>query len=106
MADAADEATAEQKQRNAISWYHAQSEQPPPNHSGEVTGTKRFLSLCLGAKGANNRTIEQKACSGAVWVRKNTRTSYSVWFPTQAAYARANAIRLLLETPSHQTALK
>ena len=106
IADNADEAAAGQKQSDAGSWYHAASEQPPTSYVGSVSGTKRFLSLCLGAKKENNRTIEQKARNGVIWVRKNSRTSYSVWFPTQAAYSRANVIRLSRENSSRQTALK
>jgi hypothetical protein len=107
MAENADEATAQQKTGDATSWYHAPSDQPPPGYvGGDVCGTKKMLSVCLGAKKASDHTIEQQAQSGAIWVRKYHRTSYAVWFRTQRAYARANAIQLGIETSPQKTASK
>jgi hypothetical protein len=105
VADNSDDATVEQKQRNAI-WWHDVSEQPPPGYVGDVCGNKKMLSLCLGAKKPNDRTIEQQVRSGAIWVRKYNRTSYAVWFRNQRDYDRANGVQLSLETPTRQTAFK
>jgi hypothetical protein len=95
-----------QGQDKAVPWWHATTEQPPSNYVGNISGTSKMLSLCLGAENPNCRMLAQKAQNGQVWVRKNHRTSYSVWFPTSAAYARANQIRIRLETPPPQSASK
>jgi hypothetical protein len=108
MARNGDEASRQSEAREDkggnAGWYHHHHEDRPDQYpAGEIQGTKSELSLYLGAARANDRTLEQKARSGAVWVKRYHRTSFGVWFPTQDAFARANAIQIRLSSNHTQT---
>ncbi len=81
-------------------WYHESNEQPLPQFTNDksLTGTKKDLGICLGGKGGRNeRTLENKAKAGSVWVRRHHRQKFEVFFRTQHAYATANAKMLGLQ---------
>jgi hypothetical protein len=90
---------------HASAWYHRPDEDPPRDiyHFGEIEGTKQELALCLGASKPNDRTLNQKARTGSVWVKRYHRTSFGVWFKTHDAYARANGIKISLSSNRTQT---
>lgn len=78
-------------------WYHDKDEEPPPTYKhGSLQGTKRHLGICLGgnANSSNLRTLEQKATSGVVWVRRLGWASFEAFFRRQIEYAEASKIKL------------
>jgi hypothetical protein len=60
--------------------WHAATEQPPADFShGPLTGTHVDLAAAI-VPNRDKRTLESKAKSGVVWVRKDAHRSLSVWF--------------------------
>ncbi len=85
--------TAKETGKKEAAWYYDDGEDRPVTHDkGPLYGTKKDLGIALGGPGGrNDRTLESKAKSGVVWVRRLTGKNWEVWFKLQSQYAAANA---------------
>src|SRR5262245_29004761 len=74
-------------------WFHSKSEQPPAEFRyGPLAGTQRELAakICPGVR-VDTRRLQRKAALGAsIWVRKQHRKLYEVWFRHEHAHAKAS----------------
>jgi hypothetical protein len=84
-----------------VPWFHEKREEPPPNFRfGPLHGTQRELAalICPG-KRVDTRRFQSKAGTGAsIWVRKQHRTHYEVWFRHEGEYMKATG-KTYADTP-------
>jgi hypothetical protein len=73
-------------------WFHAKTEQAPAAFRyGPLAGTQRELAAKIfpGVR-IDTRRLQRKAALGAsIWVRKQHRTLYEVWFRHEHDHAQA-----------------
>lgn len=80
-----------------VPWWHDPTEPRPAEYRhGPITGTQAEISRWLGEKKRKmQRRLQQKATSGVVWVIRQTKTAWEVWFKDQTVYETADLKRKL-----------
>jgi hypothetical protein len=87
----------------AAEWWRPPAADKPEQYPyGPLAGIKTELGKSLGGDGGrNDRTLEQKGRSGALWIERRGRYEFHVWFRNQREFAAAKrellALRLIFD---------
>ena len=74
----------------AMGWRESDETPPEDFPFGPLTGSKKDLVKWIIDEASDPRTLDKQIEKGTFWGRKNTSTSWSVWFSTQAKFDECN----------------